>query len=185
VGRKKSLVVLFHHRWSVPIIAELYRRQGERFAYLAGHLAVSRETLSQTLGYLVRHGLVRRNPGYGHPLRPEYLLTESGEALGPHCLRLVNLLDQADQIGVGLKKWTMPIVHRLGVNNAAGRFSDLLKSHPLLTPKSLSDSLKLMEDSDLISREVTEDFPPSTRYSLTAIGRRYLKVTFGLERALT
>lgn len=184
MGRKKSLVVLFHHRWAVPLIAELHRRQGERFAYLAHHFAVSRESLSQTLVYLIRNGLVRRNPGYGHPLRPEYLLTETGETLGPYCLRLTNLLNTAGQTAVGLKKWTMPIVHWLGTSDDLGRFSHLLKSHPSLTPKALSDSLKLMEDAELVSREVTSDFPPSTRYSLTVKGRRFLKVLTELETAL-
>lgn len=177
--------MLFHRRWAVPIIAVLHRRQGERFVYLAHHFAVSRETLSQTLEYLIRNGLVRRNPGYGHPLRPEYLLTEAGETLGSHCLRLVNLLNQKDQTAVGLKKWIMPIVHWLGTSADAGRFSHLLKSHLSLTPKALSDSLKLMEDSELISREVTSSFPPSTRYRLTGRGRRYLKVLIEMERALT
>lgn len=185
MGRKKSLVVLFHRRWAVPIIAELHRRQGERFVYLAHHFAVSRETLSQTLGYLTRQGLIRRNPDYGHPLRPEYLLTEAGESLGSHCLQLVNLLNQKDQTAVGLKKWIMPIVHWLGTGADAGRFSHLLKSHPSLTPKALSDSLKLMEDFGLISREVTSSFPPSTRYSLTVAGKRYLKVLITMERALS
>lgn len=184
MGRKKSLVVLFHRRWAVPIIAELHRRQGERFANLAHHFAVSRETLSQTLEYLIRNGLARRNPGYGHPLRPEYLLTEIGETLGPYCLRLSNLLNQAGEAAVGLKKWAMPIVHWLGTGDDSGRFSQLLKSHPSLTPKALSDSLKLMEDSELISREVTSDFPPSTRYSLTGKGRRYSRVLIEIERAL-
>lgn len=185
MGRRRSLVELFHHRWAVPIIAELHRRQGERFVYLAHHLVVSRETLSQTLGYLARHGLVRRNPGYGHPLRPEYLLTETGEALGPYCLRLANLMNQTNQTAVGLKKWTMPILYWLGTSDDAGRFSHLLRSHPSLTPKALSDSLKLMEDSELISREVTSSFPPSTRYSLTVAGKRYLKVLIEMERTLS
>ena len=31
-----------------------------------------------------------KNPGHGHPMRPEYLLTSSGEELAPWCRRLLD-----------------------------------------------------------------------------------------------
>lgn len=184
MGGQRSLVILFHHRWTVPIVAELHRRQGERFAYLARRFDISRESLSQTLGYMIRLGIVRRNPGYGHPLRPEYLLTERGARLGPFCVRLDDLLNQSDHPKVGLRKWTMPLLHALSTRKEGGRFSEFLASFPSLTPRALSTSLKLMEESGLMSREVTPGFPPSTRYSLTATGRGYNQLLRQITNAL-
>ena len=72
-----SLVALCHHRWSLPVLAEIGRTRGTRFATLTGRLGVTGESLRRTLAYLQEEGLVERNPGYGHPLRPEYLLTRA------------------------------------------------------------------------------------------------------------
>ena len=49
--------VLFHHRWSIPVLAQLHRSSGSRFVTLAKGLGVSRESLRQTLGALVEAGL--------------------------------------------------------------------------------------------------------------------------------
>ena len=67
-----SLVALCHHRWSLPVLAEIGRTRGSRFATLTGRLGVTGESLRRTLAYLQEKGLVERNEGYGHPLRPEY-----------------------------------------------------------------------------------------------------------------
>lgn len=184
VGRRDHLATLFHHRWAVPILAELHRRQGERYAVLAHRLGISRETLSQTLEYLIRHGLVRRNPGYGHPLRPEYILSSKGEALGHDCVRLCDRLSELHQEDVGLRKWTMPLIRALSQRGKSMRFSELAGAFSGLTPRALSDSLKRMEEAGLIAREVTTDFPPATRYSLSTTGSRYAGILESLAEEL-
>jgi len=177
-----SIAALFHHRWAVPILAELHRRQGERYAYLAHRFGISRETLSQTLAYLVRKGWVRRNPGYGHPLRPEYLLTAKGAALGPQCERLAHALTDTGVDDLGLRKWTLPILYAMARGPKPSRFSEILATLGTVTPRSLSESLKRMEDADWIVRQVTDEFPPSTRYGVTSTGRRYQLLIGGLAR---
>src|SRR4029450_5423618 len=87
-----SFVALFHNRWSVPILAELHRQRGSRFVTLARTLGLSRESLRRTLAALTESGLVGRNPGYGHPLRPEYVLTRAGERIATACGPLVETL---------------------------------------------------------------------------------------------
>ena len=87
-----TLVALFHNRWSVPILAELHRHRGSRFVTLSRTLELSRESLRRTLGALIDGGLVGRNPGYGHPLRPEYVLTSAGERIAGACRPLVEQL---------------------------------------------------------------------------------------------
>lgn len=179
-----GIAALFHHRWSAPILAELHRREGERYAYLAHRFGISRETLSQTLSYLIRKGWVKRNPGYGHPLRPEYLLTARGERLGDICAGLDDLLSQQSIAELGLRKWTMPIMHALAEISQPARFSQILLSLKSLTPRALSESLKRMEEAGWIVREVTNDFPPSTRYAVTAAGRPYQSLVVSLAKTI-
>ncbi len=176
--------MLFHHRWAIPLIAELERRQGERFAVLARRFALSRESLSQTLAYLVDRGFVRRNPGYGHPLRPEYILTASGERIAPACIRLSEQLKRELLEDLGLRKWPLPIVHFISSQGRAVRFGEVLNAYDAITPRALSDALKRLEDAGLLQRVVTEEFPPATRYSLTAMSKRYAMVLGELERLL-
>src|SRR5918911_3561105 len=99
-----ELIALFHHRWSAPVLAEILRQRGSRFAALAGTLGVGRESLRRTLESLLELGLVARNPGYGHPLRPEYVLTPRGRAAAERCASLLEIADDE----VVLRKWTLP-----------------------------------------------------------------------------
>src|ERR687883_1420320 len=99
-----ELVAIFHHRWSAPVLAELQRQKGSRFAALAGTLGVGRESLRRTLESLLELGLVARNPGYGHPLRPEYVLTPRGADVARRCARLLEVADN----DVLLRKWSLP-----------------------------------------------------------------------------
>ena len=106
-----TLVALFHNRWSVPILAELHRQRGSRFVTLTRTLGLSRESLRRTLAALIDGGLVGRNPGYGHPLRPEYVLTTLGERIAAAWRPLVERLRTGGLEEVALKKWSMPVVY--------------------------------------------------------------------------
>src|SRR5262245_61006657 len=79
-GASARLVELFHHRWAAPALALLDERGGVRFVELQRKLGVSRESLRRALDALIDLDYVRRNEGYGHPLRPEYLITDAGRA---------------------------------------------------------------------------------------------------------
>jgi DNA-binding HxlR family transcriptional regulator len=125
---------------------------------------------------------VRRNPGYGHPLRPEYLLSAKGEALGPMCDKLDRALTENGLEDLGLRKWPLPILYVMAHGPKASRFSEILSALRSLTPRSLSESLKRMEEAGWIAREVTNEFPPSTRYAVTAIGSRYQTLVEALAK---
>jgi DNA-binding HxlR family transcriptional regulator len=162
-----NLVSLFHHRWAVPILAELERAGGARFVTLAHRLGLSRESLTRTLAALMVAGLVERNPGYGHPLRPEYVLTAPGKRLGPHAVALAHALAAANAVDVGLRKWSMPVVLALS-HDGGRRFSELRTALPGSTPRAMTLALKDLAGAGLLERTVTEDFPPATVYRLTA-----------------
>src|SRR6476469_10058785 len=73
-----ELVDLFHHRWAAPALALLDERGGARFVELQRKLGVTRDSLRRALDTLESIGHARRNTGYGHALRPEYVPTARG-----------------------------------------------------------------------------------------------------------
>jgi DNA-binding HxlR family transcriptional regulator len=164
-----TVVALFHNRWSVPILAELHRQRGSRFVTLTRKLGLSRESLRRTLGALIEGGLVGRNPGYGHPLRPEYVLTRAGGPIAAGCRPLVETLRRRGLEEVALKKWSMPTV--LALAEGPLRFSELREALQSVSPRALALSLKDLEAAGLIDRRVTDDYPPSTFYRLTPSGK--------------
>jgi DNA-binding HxlR family transcriptional regulator len=165
-----TLVALFHNRWSVPILAELHRQRGSRFVTLARTLGMSRESLRRTLAALVESGLVGRNPGYGHPLRPEYVLTSRGDRLAARSRPLVEILRGRGLEEVGLKKWSMPVVYAL--SNEPLRFSELRERLEGISPRALALALKELESAGVVERRVTDDYPPATSYRLAPGARR-------------
>jgi DNA-binding HxlR family transcriptional regulator len=167
----EELIALCHHRWSAPVLAELGRARGARFVVLVNRLGVGRASLQRTLAALVELGLVRRNPGYGHPLRPEYLLTPQGEEAASRCTRLLAAVDgKADVL---LRKWSLPVLVALRGNR---RFSELRDALPAITARALALALKDLERAGLVTRRVEETYPPSTLYAATPEARRLQRI---------
>jgi DNA-binding HxlR family transcriptional regulator len=164
-----ELVALFHHRWSAPVLAELDRRKGSRFAALAGTLGVGRESLRRTLDSLLALDLVRRNPGYGHPLRPEYVLTERGAAVARRCGELLALADDE----VLLRKWSLPVLAAL---ERPARFSKLKAALPGVTPRALALALKDLRAAGLVERRIEDAYPPTAIYAATPRAQRLARV---------
>ena len=163
----KLLIELFHHRWSAPVLAELERQRGSRFVTLTRTLRIPRDSLRRTLESLVEMGLVGRNPGYGHPLRPEYVLTEAGRPVARRCARLVALLD--GHRDVALRKWSLPVLVALV---RPSRFSELRMELPGITARALAIALKDLEAAGLVERRVEAAYPPTAVYATTPGGRR-------------
>jgi DNA-binding HxlR family transcriptional regulator len=163
----EELIALCHHRWSAPVLAELGQTRGTRFVVLANRLGVGRTSLRRTLDALVGLGLVRRNPGYGHPLRPEYLLTPEGEEAAVRCERLLAAVD--GNRDVVLRKWSLPVLVALG---RQARFSELRDALPGVTARALALALKDLERAGLVDRRVEETYPPTAVYAPTAEAAR-------------
>lgn len=159
-----SLPRLFHHRWAVPVLAAMHRTPG-RFSNLMHELGVGRESLTRALDELVDMRLIARNPGYGHPLRPEYIVLPRGAQLVPACAELVAALERLGAVDAGLKKWSMPTAHALA--GGPRRFSELRELLPGVTARALTLALKDLVAGGLAERRVTNDFPPATVYRLT------------------
>jgi DNA-binding HxlR family transcriptional regulator len=173
-----SIAKLFHHRWAAPVLAELHRSKGSRFVTLSNRLGLGGDSLRRTLTALMEAGLVAKNPGYGHPLRPEYVLTERGRSVAPACARLLAALERLDADEIGLKKWSMPTV--LALADGERRYSELRKLLPTVTPRALTLALKDLASAGLVERRVRPDYPPATVYRLRPPARPLARILAGL-----
>jgi DNA-binding HxlR family transcriptional regulator len=160
-----DLIELFHHRWAPPALALLGDRGGARFVELQRSLSVGRESLRRALDALIEQGLVRPNAGYGHPLRPEYLVSAAGRRAAASAGRVL-ALGNTDTL---LHKWSVPVLVELGEER---RFSELRAALTGITPRALALSLQELESAGFVRREVLPTRPPSTIYRPTSAGRR-------------
>jgi DNA-binding HxlR family transcriptional regulator len=71
-------------------------------------------------------------------------------------------------VGVIGTEWRLAIIHRL--LEGPQRFSELLKSNPRLNAKTLSATLKFLEGSGVVQRNVVSTRPFVVVYSLTEMG---------------
>ena len=145
------LTALVHHRWTLPVLGELYRDDGAKFVTLVHRLSVSRDSLARTLEHLKTLDLAVKNPGYGHPLRPEYVLTPVGQLIGSSTIMLLDQIADLGSMDVMLKKWSLPVI--LGVHHGLDRFTDLLGALPGVTSRALSLAVRDLEIAKLLRRE--------------------------------
>jgi DNA-binding HxlR family transcriptional regulator len=163
------LVQLGSHRWLVPLLADLAAHRGARFVELIHRLALPRDSLARTLEAAATIGWIARNPGHGHPLRPEYILTEAGEAAAARATTIA-----AAQGAVGLPpgaatRWGLPLVAGIGAGH--DRFNALSRLLAPATPRALSQGLAALGKHGLVQRDVLDGRPPTSRYGLTGSGR--------------
>src|SRR5919204_3408897 len=142
-----ELIELFHHRWAPPALALIAERGGVRFVEAQRKLGVGRDSLRRALDALLELGYARRNPGYGHPLRPEYLVTARGRRAGKSCKRVLTAGDP----DVLLRKWSVPTLAQL---DRPRRFSELRAGLGSVTPRALALALQELEAAKLVKREV-------------------------------
>jgi DNA-binding HxlR family transcriptional regulator len=163
-----EIIALFHHRWAPPALVLLSDRGAARFVELERKLGVGRASLRRALDALIELGYAAPNPGYGHPLRPEYRITRTGVDAAAFVRRAV----QSPARETLLRKWSVPVLVEL---HEPRRFSELRAALPGVTPRALALALRDLEQARLVRREVLPTRPPSTIYRTTprsaALGR--------------
>ncbi|MEM6987990.1 MAG: transcriptional regulator, partial [Pseudomonadota bacterium] len=75
------LVKLCSRAWSLPALAAIAQGVPARVSPLAAALGSGRTAMGSAVAQLLELGLLETNPGFGHPLRPEFRLTPSGQGL--------------------------------------------------------------------------------------------------------
>ena len=164
-----KLADLTRHGWSLPILSEIANGTVARSGPLVAKTGGSRGGVEKAILHLIEIGMLEHNPGYGHPLRPEFLLTREGKAIAQNAKALSKEAYAMNAEGLIRKRWTLPV---LGEVDDRTLFSDVRRALTPITDRALSLCLKEMGAHRLIKRKVWDGNPPVPLYSLTRRGQK-------------
>ncbi|WP_421704434.1 winged helix-turn-helix transcriptional regulator [Aliiroseovarius sp.] len=162
------LVKITSRAWCLSILAALYRGTPARQAPLLAATGASRTAFAQSLAHLIDLGVLERNPGHGHPLRPEYRLTATGKEAAAMAARIMEA--KVNDAGLALlrRSWTVPV---LATCQQPRFFGEVKTALPPITDRALSQSLKQLQARDWITRAVDTDIhPPRALYQAMGSG---------------
>lgn len=146
----------------MPILSHLHAGVPGRQAPLLAAMGASRSAFAQSMEHLIALGLVERNPGHGHPLRPEFRLTPSGKSGAGIAYRIYEVAE-ADDFDLLRRSWTLPVLTSL---QNPSHFNDIKRSLQTITDRALSQSLRAMEARHWVSRSIDgRARPPRSLYS--------------------
>src|SRR4029450_7450340 len=77
-------------------------------------------------------------------------------------------------------KWTAILVQDL--SEGPRRFSDLERALPGISPRTLSERLRALEEEGVLERRSYAESPPRVEYELTAKGAALLPIIEGMRR---
>lgn len=166
---KLDLVNLCSRTWSLKALALMAADCPARVSPLAAQAGCGRTAMSDSVSHLVALQLLERNPGRGHPLRPEYRLTPLGQATAQWALALDSMVsDPLDQL-LCRGKWALPVVSTL---NPVQRYSAMKKQLAPVTDRALSICLGKLTAQNWVARQVcSRSAPPSVSYLTVGKGR--------------
>ena len=158
----------------------LQQDRGAKFITMVNRLGVSRDSLRRTLLTLISAELVCKNAGYGHPMRPEYVLTARGNQVGMRAVPLADALRKRSD--VVYKKWSLPTI---AVLSAVGmHFNAIKRELDGATSRAVSMTLKDLEAAGLVSRIVDDSHPPAVSYQLSRVGKKLAPLVVELAEVL-
>ncbi len=157
--------VLTQKGWALPVLATLSQGGIAGVYPLAKALKTSPISIEAALAHLVELKFAETNPGHGHPLRPEFVLTPLGEMMGPKASEILKYGETLGILSLLRKRWVLPIVAALDNTKT---FGGLRQSLSPVTDRALSLSLKDLTQARLVHRKVQgHQFPPTTLYMPT------------------
>lgn len=156
-----------HYKWTIPVLLRLHADNGAKFITLVNTLNVSRDALSRTLEDLIDSGLVERNKGYGHPLRPEYVLTTAGHKAAKKFSELYLVLKkyELEEVVIG-SKWALPLIDCMKQERGFNELKKMLNA----TPRAIALTLKHLSSAGIVQRKLADGFPPRVSYELSKLG---------------
>ena len=156
------LVKVTSRAWSLKILALIHEGYPARQAPLLSAAGASRTAFAQSLHYLEKIGVLERNPGHGHPLRPEYRLTKAGHEVAPIAHKIYAAVASETEDILLRKMWVVPV---LAIARAPMTFSGFKHGLPPITDRALSGALQDLGAQHWIKRTVqVEMFPPRPYY---------------------
>ncbi|WP_377194584.1 winged helix-turn-helix transcriptional regulator [Ruegeria meonggei] len=147
----KSLVKLTSRAWSLNILAALHEGVPGRQAPLLAATCAGRTSFSASLDHLIKMGLLEKNPGHGHPLRPEFRLTPSGTLAAETASRITKAVPKDTQFALLRRSWTVPV---LALTQTPRRFSEIRSGLVPITDRALSKSLHQLEEIEWLKRDI-------------------------------
>lgn len=164
------LVKVTSRAWALNILALLHAGVPGRQAPLLSASQASRTAFGASLAHLMDLNLLERNPGHGHPLRPEYRLTPKGAEIAKIAGRIVDAVPGSANAGIIRKSWTIPI---LAVTGRPQHFTDIKSKLFPVTDRALSQTLLQLHERDWLRRDVDSSKRPlRPTYTATNIGGR-------------
>lgn len=154
----RTLVKLTSRAWSLDILALMHSGTPGRQASLVSASGAGRTALVQSLGHLVDIGLLERNPGHGHPLRPEYRLTSKGVAAAIVADKIRRAVREPASRNLLRRAWTVPV---LVVSQKPRHFTDIKTELDSITDRALSQSLKQLQAQHWLQRTVDSAIIPT------------------------
>ncbi len=145
------LVKLTSKAWSLKILALLATGSPGKQAPLVAATGASRPSFSASLKHLYELNLIEKNSGHGHPLRPEFALTEKGKVIAEMANRIVDLVPEEASFDLVRKNWTIPV---LSITERPARFSVIKAGLNTISDRALSKSLGALEEKKWIRRDI-------------------------------
>ena len=146
-----ALVKVTSRAWSLDILAAMHRGTPGRQASLISATGAGRTAFAQSLGHLVDLGLLERNPGHGHPLRPEFRLTARGVEIARIADGIKTIVDRSSDLFLLRRAWTIPV---LAVSQQPRYFGEIKGQLVPITDRALSQSLKQLEAHQWLNRAI-------------------------------
>lgn len=147
----KTLVKVTSRAWSLDILASLHAGIPGRQAPLLASTDANRSAFGSSLSHLVELALLERNPGHGHPLRPEYRLTVRGSEMAGIASKIVRLIPEGTDFALLRRTWTVPV---LSVTYTPRRFTEIKTDLLSITDRALSQSLDQLQELQWLRREI-------------------------------
>ncbi|MEM9550804.1 MAG: winged helix-turn-helix transcriptional regulator [Pseudomonadota bacterium] len=164
------LVKITSRAWSIRILALLAKGVPGRQASLLTASGASRTAFGQSLQHLITLGLLERNPGHGHPLRPEYRLTRLGTEVAATAHKITQLFPTDHEVPLLRRAWTLPV---LAVSGRPRFFADIKSDLAPITDRALSQSLKQLMAEGWVDRRINATaHPPRPLYQAANDGAR-------------
>lgn len=168
------LVKIASRAWAMDILKLMNAGVPGRQAALLSASGAGRTAFAQSLKHLIDLKLVERTKGHGHPLRPEYQLTELGHTIAGRSEKMFDVAQADPDAAMVRRAWTLPI---LAVSSRPVYFSEIKSSLPNITDRALSKSLKTLTERKWMQRDVRiELHPPRPIYQSVSTGAEISRI---------
>jgi DNA-binding HxlR family transcriptional regulator len=163
-----TLVKVTSRAWSLNILALMHGGTPGRPTSLLAASGAGRTAFTQSLAHLVELGLLERNPGHGHPLRPEYRLTQYGAEVAAIAGKIKMAVPKVCDLALLRRAWAIPV---LIVTQQPRYFTDIKNELASISDRALSQSLKQLQAQHWLQREIdTSNHTPRPLYQATNVG---------------